>query len=121
MEMNKTPAQRTPLNLDVTFKKNYAREESKGSLKNISITGAFLQILGESFVIGEKVHLNFSVTGRERKIHAEIVWLNNFGAGIKFLPQNKRDVQIVDDLIYFVENQRSSRRDVLDNIFKKVG
>lgn len=120
METNNVPAPRTPLNLDVSFKRNYAREESKGALKNISISGAFLQILGESFTVGEKLHLNFKVAGRERKIHAEIVWLNNFGAGIKFLPLNKRDVQIVDDLIYFVENQRSSRRDVLDNIFKKV-
>lgn len=52
---------------------------------------------------------------------ATVVWANSVGCGVKFMPVNNRDVQIVDDLIYFVEAQRTDRRDVLDKILKKVG
>jgi hypothetical protein len=55
-----------------------------------------------------------------RKIHASVIWSNRFGAGIKFSPTNNRDVQIVDDLMYFVESKRENRRSVLDSIFKQV-
>ena len=120
METNKVPAPRTPLYLEVGFKKNYARDEAKGILKNISLSGAFLEFRGESFRANEKLHLRFVVGGRERKIAASVIWCNSFGCGIKFMPTNNRDVQIVDDLIYFVENNREGRRDVLDKIFRKV-
>ena len=120
MNTDKNPAPRTPLNIEVSFRKSYARDDGKGTLKNISLTGAFLAHGTESLRAGEKVHLNFSVAGRERDIHAVVIWTNSFGSGVKFLPQNNRDVQIVDDLIYFVETRRSGSRDVLDLIFKKV-
>lgn len=120
MDTNKLPAPRTPLYLEVSFKKNYAREEVKGLLRNISLTGAFLEFGGENFRANEKLHLRFVVSGRERKIAAHVIWSNSAGCGLKFLPTNNRDVQIVDDLIYFVENNRHDRRDVLDKIFKKV-
>ncbi len=120
METTKHPAPRTPLFLEVGFKRNYAREEVKGTLKNISLSGAFLEFHGENFRPNEKLHLRFVVSGRERKIAAAVVWTNSFGCGIKFIPVNNRDVQIVDDLIYYVENNRDGRRDVLDKIFKKV-
>jgi hypothetical protein len=120
VETNKQPAPRTPLSLEVGFKKNYARDESKGILKNISLSGAFLDFRGEKFRAGEKIHLRFVVSGRERKIASTVVWCNSMGCGVKFSPANNRDVQIVDDLIYFVENNRDGRRDVLDKIFKKV-
>jgi hypothetical protein len=115
------PAPRTPLNIEVSFRKSYAREDDKGTLKNISITGAFLAHPTEPLRNGEKLNLQFSVAGRERSIQAQIVWTNSFGSGVKFLPQNNRDVQIVDDLIYYVENKRTGTRDILDLIFKKVG
>lgn len=121
METSKVPAPRTPLHLEVTFKKNYARQISSGTLKNISLTGAFLDCQGEGFRPAEKLHLTFQVAGRERKITATVVWSNSVGCGIKFHPTSQRDVQIVDDLIYFVENNRTGRRSVLDDIFKKVG
>lgn len=120
MDTNKLPAPRTPLALEVGFKKNYARDEAKGTLKNISLSGAFLEFQGESFRANEKLHLRFVVSGRERKIAACVVWCNSLGCGIKFMPANNRDVQIVDDLIYYVENNRHDRRDVLDKIFNKV-
>lgn len=115
------PAPRTRLNIQVNFRKSYAREESAGTLKNVSITGAFLAHRGLSLKIGEKVHLTFTVSGRERQIQACVVWTNSFGSGVKFLPQNNRDVQIVDDLIYFVEEKKTGTRSVLDEIFRKVG
>ncbi|MFS4458985.1 PilZ domain-containing protein [Bdellovibrio sp. HCB2-146] len=117
----KVPAPRTPLNLEVSFKRNYAREETKGTLKNISITGAFLEFSGGNVRANEKLNLIFVVAGRERKVAAHVIWANSAGVGVKFMPQNNRDVQIVDDLIYFVENDRSGRRSIMDTILKKVG
>lgn len=115
-----TPAPRTPLHLEVSFKKNYARRESNAVLKNISLTGAFLECRGESFRAHEKLNLTFVVAGRERKIAATVIWTNSAGCGVKFHPNSNRDVQIVDDLIYFVESSRDGRRSVLDDILKKV-
>ncbi|MGZ3745993.1 MAG: PilZ domain-containing protein [Pseudobdellovibrionaceae bacterium] len=120
MDTTKHPAPRTPLFLEVEFKRNYAREGVKGILKNISLSGAFLEFQGESLKTQEKLYLRFIVSGRERKIAAAVIWVNSLGCGIKFMPANNRDVQIVDDLIYYVENSREGRRDVLDKIFKKV-
>jgi hypothetical protein len=114
------PAQRTPLKLDVSFKKIYSRSDSKGTVKNISLTGAFLEHRGENFKANEKLHLKLNVGDRARKIACQVIWVNSFGCGIKFLPLNNRDVQIVDDLIYFVKNHKAEQQDVLDGIFKKV-
>ena len=36
------------------------------------------------------------------------------------LPTNGRDVQIVDDLMYFVESNREGRRSLLGDIFKET-
>lgn len=120
MNTDNTPSPRTSLHIEVAFRRSYAREAVGGTLKNISLTGAFLAHPSQPLHAGEKVHLSFSVAGRERDIHAVIVWSNSFGSGVKFLPQNNRDVQIVDDLIYFVESKRTGTRDILDRIFKKV-
>lgn len=120
MEASTAPAPRTPLHLEVAFKKNYARQLSTGVLKNISLTGAFLECRGETFRANEKVQLTFVVAGRERRIAASVIWANSVGCGVKFQPNSNRDVQIVDDLIYFVEAGRSERRGVLDHIFKKA-
>jgi hypothetical protein len=120
VETLKTPAPRTPLHIEVEYRKNYAREETSGTLKNISITGAFLQHGASALRAGEKLSLKFRVSGRERSVHAIVVWSNNAGSGVKFLPMNNRDVQIVDDLIYFVESKRTDTREILDGIFKKV-
>lgn len=119
-DTQKVPAPRTPLNLEVSFKRSYARDEAKGLLKNISLSGAFLECNGEDFKTNEKISLMFVVAGRERKVAASVIWVNSAGVGVKFLPMNNRDVQIVDDLIYFVENDRTGRRSVFQTILKKV-
>ena len=120
MEAMKTPAPRTPLNIEVEYRKSYAREETSGVLKNISLTGAFLQHQGQGLRTGEKLSLKFRVSGRERSVHAMVVWSNSMGSGVRFMPMNNRDTQIVDDLIYFVESKRTDTREILSNIFKKV-
>jgi hypothetical protein len=120
MDSISSPAPRTPLLLEVTFRKNYGRNDVSGILKNISLSGAFLEVTKHDMRVDEKINLTFKVGSRERKISAQIVWKNSLGAGIKFMPANNRDVQIVDDLIYYVESKRMGHRGILDGILKKV-
>jgi hypothetical protein len=115
------PSPRIPLKLDIEYRKSYGRSNDTGLLKNISISGAFLEHKNDSLKTGDKVAITFQVGGRVRKINASIIWTNPQGSGIKFLPVNNRDVQIVDDLMYFVESKRETRRHVLDDIFKQTG
>lgn len=115
-----TPARRIPLQLDINYKKSYARQDSKGILSNISITGAFLRTDTTNIEVNEKIVLSFEVSGRRRKIQANVIWKNGVGAGVSFMPFNNRDVQLVDDLMYFVESSRENRRSILDTIFKKA-
>ena len=120
METNLAPAPRTPLFLSVSFRRSYARTDIVGNLKNISLSGAFLELSNHDLRVDEKINLTFVVGERERKIVAEIVWANSAGAGIKFMPQSQRDIQIVDDLIYYVEAKRMGYRGIFDGILKKV-
>lgn len=119
--MDKVPAPRIPLKLDVEYRKSYGRRFEVGQLRNISLTGAFLEHGNEALKASDKVCITFKVGGRTRKINASIIWSNDVGSGIKFLPSNNRDVQIVDDLMYFVESKRENKRNVLDDIFKQTG
>lgn len=120
MDQTKVPAPRTPVSLDVTYKKNYARCEGKCKIKNISLSGACLEIAGEIVGANEKINVNIEVAGRKRKLNAYVVWFNQTGCGVRFVHGNNRDIQIIDDLIYFVENDRAERRDVVEDIFKHV-
>lgn len=120
MHSENAHAPRTPLCLEVSFRKNYARNKLSGVLKNISLSGAFLEFADCEFSLDEKINLTFIVGSRERKITAQVIWKNSLGTGIRFLPQNNRDVQIVDDLIYYVESKRMGHRGILDGILKKV-
>lgn len=115
-----TPATRLPLFMNIEYRRNYARQGEKGRLKNISLTGAFLEISSADFAPNEKIEITLQVSGRQRKLNASVVWKNEAGCGIQFKPFNNRDVQIVDDLMYFIESKRESRRSVLDGIFSKV-
>lgn len=115
------PARRIPLHLDIEYRRSYARQAARGCLKNISLTGAFLELDDQSEVgPNDKLMITLFVGGRERQIPASVVWHSEMGCGLKFLPNNNRDVQIVDDLMYFVETSRSTQREVLDSIFKKL-
>ncbi len=114
------PAKRLPLILKVEFRKSYARQDAKGVLKNISLTGAFLETNLSDLAPTDKLIITFQVSERVRKMAGTVVWKNKSGCGIQFQPFNKRDVQIVDDLMYFVENRREDRKEVLDIILKQV-
>jgi hypothetical protein len=116
----RAPLPRIPLQLEVEYRKSYARNADQGRLKNISLTGAFLEHSDHELKETDKICIEFKVGGRIRKITAAIVWANQRGCGLCFQPSNNRDVQIVDDLMYFVESKRESRKSVLDGIFKQV-
>jgi len=118
---NSTPAPRLPLEMDVEFRRSYAREATPGVLRNISLTGAFLETGILDLQSKDKVVVTLIVSGRRRNVTAKVIWKNQKGFGIQFQPFNNRDVQIVDDLIYFVENSRENRRSILDDILKRVG
>lgn len=119
-EVSSVPAPRTPLHLEVAYKKNYARSENMGYIKNISLTGAFLHTTGGEFKPRERLQVKLVVGDRERLVPALVVWSNSNGCGIKFIPNNNRDVQIVDDLIYFAENKRETYRDMFGYLLKNV-
>jgi hypothetical protein len=122
VEGTNTPSPRLSLQMDVEYRRSYARRGEKGKLKNISLTGAFIEVDGIDKHISpnDKLMLTLLVSGRERQIPASVIWHNERGCGIKFHPNNNRDTQLVDDLMYFVQSSRQSQRSVLDNIFKKV-
>lgn len=120
-EETQAPLPRIPLKLDVDFRRSYGRNSAVGVLKNISLSGAFLEHQLDECKPGDKVQITFKVGGRNRKVNALIIWCNELGSGIKFVPTNGRDVQIVDDLMYFVETKRKTRRSLLDDIFKQTG
>lgn len=116
---DKSTAQRFSVDVDLDFKCNYARDFSKAQIKNISVSGALIKT-DVPLKPEEKINVFFRLSGRERKIPAQVVWVTEKGAGIKFNHFNNRDIQIVDDLIYFATEKSSSVKDLLDNILSKV-
>lgn len=121
LKNNNVPSPRIPLQMNVEYRKSYGRANAKGTLKNISLTGAFLETETVELAPEDKVVLEITVSERRRKMVATIVWKNSDGCGILFHPFNKRDTQIVDDLMYFVQNRREFRKGLLNDIFKQAG
>jgi hypothetical protein len=121
MQNPATPSIRIPLQFAVEYRHSYARESDTGVLKNISLSGAFIESYSHRFHPNDKIKLTFKVGGRIRQIPADVVWIHNGGAGIRFFHSNNQDKQIVDDLMYFVESRRNSRRSLLNTIFSRVG
>lgn len=119
--LNNKPAPRTPLNLEVSYKKSYCREQAQGKLMNISLTGAFIEFGEYRVYPQDKIQVELVVADRVRKIQAKVVWANEKGCGVQFQHSNGRDWQIVDDLIYYVEESKNDRQDVFGTILKKVG
>ena len=116
----KTPAKRTRLNVPVEFRRRYSRKTEIGQLKNISETGAFLAQKGTPLPARTKVHLSLEFLGNKREIVAEVVWSNSNGSGIQFLPHVGLDKLAVQDFIEYVQEQKASRYNTLDLIFKRV-
>ena len=104
---NTNPAPRMPLQLDVSYRRSYARSDESGTLKNISLSGAFIEMDSDNEVSPEdKIIVYLTVSNRLRKIPAQVIWRNNHGCGIVFNHTNNRDQQIVDDLMYFAESTK---------------
>lgn len=120
MSAETKPSPRVPLVLPIEFRKTYSRQPSRGGLRNISLTGAFLECMGEDLEVHDKINIHFKVSGRERVLQASVVWKATNGTGVKFSPDNNQDVQIIDDLMYFVQNRQETRRAVLTSIFEKI-
>lgn len=121
MSLERQVAPRISLSMDIEYRKSYSRNQSQGTLRNISLTGAFLEKETADFIPGDKLQLVLNVGSRVRKLVAEVIWKGQKGVGVKFHHSNNRDIQIVDDLMYFVLNKRESQKDVLGDIFDKVG
>lgn len=120
LKSDTNPAKRVMLAVEVSYRKTYGRQDLKGKLINISLSGAFLKTLDTEVNQGEKLHLTFTVGTRTRDLMAKVVWSNQYGIGVEFMHTNNRDIQIIDDLIYYVEESRHDRKQVLSQIFEKV-
>ena len=64
---NSGVAPRVVLSLPVKFRKTYGRREEQGLLKNISLTGAFLESTNENYIKNDKLVFQMEVSGRQRK------------------------------------------------------
>jgi len=110
---------RFSVDLNFEFKRNYARQISKAEVKNISLTGALIKTelpLRPS----EKLNVYLTVSGRTRKVAAKVVWFGERGVGLQFQPFNSRDLQIVDDIIYYATEKNSGAKSLFDSILHKV-
>jgi hypothetical protein len=112
-------AQRFNVELAFEIKRNYARQTNKAEVRNISLTGALIKT-EQPLKPSEKVHVFLTVSGRTRKVAATVVWVGEKGAGLQFQPFNNRDLQIVDDIIYYATEKNSSNKSLLESILSKV-
>ena len=133
--------------LDVEYKKIYARSFGNAQLKNINNSGAYLFLQNpnkqksqeqqdlqkqindlsedknhkqDSLHLKDKISIVLEVGERKRTLQASVVSTDSYGARVKFHFYNNRDYQIVDDLIYFVEKSKEERRRRLDFIFDQT-
>jgi hypothetical protein len=113
------PARRFPVELAFDFKRNYARQTSKAEVRNISLTGALIKT-DQQLKPSEKINVYLSLSGRVRKVAARVIWVNEKGVGLQFQPFNNRDLQIVDDIIYYATEKTSSTKSLLETILNKV-
>ena len=108
--------------LNVEYKKKYARHSKMGTLKNISNSEAYLLTKDDSFFLNikDEVSILFRLGERKRIVQASVISKDNHGIKIKFQFYNNKEYQIVDDLIYFIEKSKEERRQSLDFIFSQT-
>ena len=121
-----------PPNLNVEYKKKYARHFNRGILKDISHSEAYLLIENEGFIqeykrndkdclnIKDEISIILKLGQRERTLQASVISNDTYGVKIKFHFYSNREYQIVDDLIYFIEKSKEKRRQSLDFIFSQT-
>lgn len=136
-----------PVKLDVEYKKIYARNFENAQLKQINNSEAYLFFQPEDSTkdqpatnmdlqredairnkgdkkeilhLKDKISIVLAVGQRKRTLQASVISKDPYGVKVKFHFYNKRDYQIVDDLIYFVEKSKEERRKRLDFIFDQA-
>lgn len=113
------PAPRTVFNLEVQFRKSYARAISNGRLRNISLTGAYLECT-EFFHLQERFQFHFFIGGQLHFVAAETVWRSSNGYGVKFITIKKRDTRVIEDVVQIAESMRYGKQQLLSNILKSA-
>lgn len=113
------PLPRLDTHIGLKFRKIYERRFIVGSIKNISLTGAFLKTL-QHIEVGYKLILKIELHSRIRNISASVVWKNENGYGVQFIKSSNQDMQLIDDLIYFEKKKKLKKQNVLKSILKKV-
>ena len=126
MKPSSLSAKRLYLKAPIGYRSSYERQNQKGVLKNISLTGAFLEFSKSSHSLEkpsykrDKIIIYFSVSGRQRKVFSSIIWKNEKGFGVQFHPTNKRDLQIVDDFMYFTKLKKESKKELFKTILNQL-
>lgn len=118
-ELEEKPAHRHSVDLQFEYKKNYGRQTNLAQVRNISLTGALIKA-DTDLKPNEKINVFLTVQGRRRKVAAKVVWNKNGGVGVEFQPFNNRDLQIVDDIIYYATEKSSSNKSLMNSILSKV-
>lgn len=119
--LDKLPAERTNAEIAILFKISYGRDFCKGSLHNISHSGAFLFVQNKDIEQNaDNISLYIQLKKRNRKLSAKVVWKTHFGYGLQFVKTLAQDKQLIKDLIYFESKKNKAKQAVLRDIFKKV-
>ena len=109
-------------NLDVEYKKKYARHFKVGRLRDISNSEAYLLTKDDKtpFNLKDEISITLKLGQRKRTLQASVIASDTSGVKIKFHFYNNREYQIVDDMIYFIEKSKEERRQSLDFIFNQT-
>jgi hypothetical protein len=116
---NGEPAQRFAVDISLEFRRNYSRNSDRAQVKNLSVTGALVKT-EMPLKLSEKINVFLTVSGRTRRVPAKVVWVGDRGVGLVFQHFNNRDLQIVDDIIYYATEKTSTDKSLLDTILSKV-
>ena len=98
-------APRFKVDYSIALKKLFSNNQDMVKIKNISMSGAFIEMTTEEFNTRELVGLNFVVNDRERVVQARIVWKSKEGLGVQFIPQTFQDQVIINDLIFLLRHK----------------
>ena len=109
----------SPEKIQVLIRKIYDRKNQPGSIKQISLEQALLsgnlQLEAE-----DRLFLAIKIGRRQRRLEAYVKKIDSSGTWIQFDLKSSQDLQFVDDLIYFEEQARCWRRQMMHNIFESL-
>ncbi len=106
------------VNTKILFRPSYARKNYEGMLKHISPEGAFIETnLPKST---KKLSITLSVANYQRKIDAEIMEHGPKGLNIKFTSLGNKDIQMIDDFMFFEKHNKKSKKNLLHYLLQKL-